>query len=139
MAPAEVAALAAGSSFATVPSVNAGSDSSVDASSVVTIDGIVDPGSSFHWEWVSGPASPQIADPFSLQTEVVFPVAGDYRLRLVSDNGSAIGVDELRITVIAAGGDTSVDIFGGLPLVDFPGWRASGWYLNSNVDFWPWI
>ena len=31
------------------------------------------------------------------------------------------------------------DIFGGVPIEGFPGWRASPWYLNYNVDFWPWI
>ena len=31
------------------------------------------------------------------------------------------------------------DIFHGQPIDGFPGWRASQWYLNYNVDFWPWI
>ncbi len=139
LAPSEVAALAAGSSFATIPTVNAGIDLTAIASSAITIEGQADPGVSFHWEWVSGPASPQIIDPFSLQTDVVFPVAGDYRLRLVADGGSAIGFDEIQVSVTAGGGDPGLDVFGGAPLVDFPGWRASDWYLNYNVDLWPWI
>ncbi len=32
-----------------------------------------------------------------------------------------------------------IDIFGGLPIEGFPGWRTSEWYLNYNVEMWPWI
>ena len=31
------------------------------------------------------------------------------------------------------------DIFGGESIDGFPGWKSSLWYLNYNVDFWPWI
>ncbi len=31
------------------------------------------------------------------------------------------------------------DIFGGTDIPGFPGWKSSPWYLNYNVDFWPWI
>ncbi len=31
------------------------------------------------------------------------------------------------------------DVFGGEPIEGFPEWRGSPWYLNYNVDFWPWI
>ncbi len=31
------------------------------------------------------------------------------------------------------------DVFRGTDIPDFPGWRASPWYLNYNVDFAPWI
>ena len=33
----------------------------------------------------------------------------------------------------------NLDVFQGQPIDDFPGWRASPWYLNYNTDFWPWI
>ncbi len=33
----------------------------------------------------------------------------------------------------------NLDIFQGQPIDGFVGWRASQWYLNYNVDFWPWI
>jgi len=33
----------------------------------------------------------------------------------------------------------NLDIFQGQPIDGFPGWKASSWYLNYNVDFWPWI
>ncbi len=29
--------------------------------------------------------------------------------------------------------------FGGIPIDGFPGWLASPWYLNYNIEFWPWI
>ncbi len=32
------------------------------------------------------------------------------------------------------------DIFGGIDIQGgFPGWKSSPWYMNYNVDFWPWI
>ncbi len=33
----------------------------------------------------------------------------------------------------------NLDIFQGQPIDGFPGWKASPWYLNYSVDFWPWI
>lgn len=34
---------------------------------------------------------------------------------------------------------TTPDVFGGTTIIGFSGWRSSEWYLNYNVDFWPWI
>ncbi len=31
------------------------------------------------------------------------------------------------------------DFLGGSPIDGNPGWNSSPWYLNYNVDFWPWI
>ncbi len=31
------------------------------------------------------------------------------------------------------------DVFGGVAIIGFSGWRSSSWYLNYNADFWPWI
>ncbi len=33
----------------------------------------------------------------------------------------------------------NLDLFLGQPIDGFPGWMASPWYLNYNVEFWPWI
>ena len=30
-------------------------------------------------------------------------------------------------------------VFGGVAIIGFSGWRSSSWYLNYNVEFWPWI
>ena len=37
--------------------------------------------------------------------------------------------------------DTGIepDVFGGVDIAGFPGWKASAWYLNYNVASWPWI
>ncbi len=31
------------------------------------------------------------------------------------------------------------DVFGGVAIIGFSGWRSSTWYQNYNADFWPWI
>ncbi len=31
------------------------------------------------------------------------------------------------------------DVLGGTDIEGFPGWKGSPWYMNYNVDFWPWI
>ncbi len=33
----------------------------------------------------------------------------------------------------------TTDIFRGEPIPGFPGWMASPWYKNYNIDIWPWI
>ncbi len=139
LAPSEVAALAFGNSFASAPAVNAGKDISVNAASTVTLKGTADSGATLQWEWVSGPALPQISNPFSLEAEVVFPTPGEYRLRLLAGNGEAVSVDEVHITVLPEVADPASDVFGGAAIDGFPGWRASEWYLNYNIDVWPWI
>ncbi len=35
--------------------------------------------------------------------------------------------------------EPALDSFRGEPIDGFAGWMASPWYLNYNVDFWPWI
>jgi len=42
-------------------------------------------------------------------------------------------------TFVAVFPESAEPIFGGAPISGFPGWRSSPWYLNYNVDFWPWI
>ncbi len=33
----------------------------------------------------------------------------------------------------------NLNIFQGQPINGFPGWRSSSWYMNYNVDSWPWV
>ena len=33
----------------------------------------------------------------------------------------------------------NLDIFQGQPINGVPGWLASSWYLDYNIEFWPWI
>ena len=35
--------------------------------------------------------------------------------------------------------EPTLDSFRGEPIDGFVGWMASPWYLNYNIDFWPWI
>ncbi len=53
----------------------------------------------------------------------------------VSDGSASVDSDTATVTV--EGG--ALDVFGGEPIDGFPDWRASSWYLNYNVEFWPWI
>ncbi len=39
----------------------------------------------------------------------------------------------------AGNGAADLDVFTGVDIPGFPGWRSSSWYKNYNVDFWPWI
>ncbi len=36
-------------------------------------------------------------------------------------------------------GVADLDVFSGVDIPGFSGWKASSWYKNYNVDFWPWI
>ncbi len=56
----------------------------------------------------------------------------------VSDGNGGTAIATVTI-VIEGVNDVLADIFGGEPIAGFPGWRASSWYMNYNVDFWPWI
>lgn len=66
----------------------------------------------------------------------------------VSDNLFPLSENSPALAFIESlqNGGTSVtfepqkgDIFQGQPIDGFPGWRASPWYRNYNIDFWPWI
>ncbi len=57
-----------------------------------------------------------------------------YWVRISTDTES---VDSDTATVTVEGG--GLDVFGGEPIDGFPNWRASTWYKNYNVEFWPWI
>lgn len=77
--------------------------------------------------------------------DVTGPVFGAFTIFLVFTNstsglwslsnqfGSQTGTFEAIIQVAPE------PIFEGIPIGNFPGWRASPWYLNYNMDFWPWI
>ena len=59
---------------------------------------------------------------FSSETEAVFSLGNAF--------GSLTGI----LTLIFP-----EPIFNGAALGAYPGWRSSPWYMNYNVDFWPWI
>ncbi len=64
--------------------------------------------------------------------------AGTYyiRVRHFSDTGTGAYVLQVRLEIDI---ESETDVFGGQPIAGFAGWMASPWYLNYNVDFWPWI
>lgn len=45
----------------------------------------------------------------------------------------------LMLPLVGAGPPGPPDVFGGFSVDGFPGLKSSSWYLNYNVDFWPWI
>jgi formylglycine-generating enzyme required for sulfatase activity len=56
---------------------------------------------SYHWEVVSSPVPVSVADSTARQTSFAATVEGEYRVRLVVDDGRAQGSDEVRIRVEA--------------------------------------
>ncbi len=82
------------------------------------VEGEIGPGSSFTF-------NPEAVGTFLLQVQAInndrfFPF------------GPAIVVQ----SEISTG---STDVFRGEPIDEFPGWMASAWYKNYNIDIWPWI
>jgi len=48
---------------------------------------------------------------------------------------ATVGIDNIH----AISSESPLDVFIGTDIAGFPGWKASPWYLNYNIDFWPWI
>ncbi len=67
-----------------------------------------------------------------VEAGVFWPLSGD-------DTFSLIGASDHRLVYVDLELELTADVFGGLPIDGFPGWRASSWYLNYNVEIWPWI
>ncbi len=57
----------------------------------------------------------------------------------VDSSGNVYVADEFNDRIQKFSQITMADIFGGESIAGFPGWRASSWFMNYNVDFWPWI
>ena len=84
------------------------------------------------------------------QISDISPLMGLSNLEALNVSGNFLllnaGSSALAVIESLQNGGTSVifepqnlDIFQGQPIDGFVGWRASQWYLNYNVDFWPWI
>ncbi len=102
------------------PTVDAGADRtevatalphSTTVSAVVDDDGLPDPPATVGtvWSQVSGPATASILTPSSVTSDVTFPAAGTYRLRLTADDSQLTGSDDIDITVVAPGGPVIVE------------------------------
>lgn len=90
------------------PAVSAGADKETTVAVPVTLAGsVTDDGLPAYsvtnnWSMVSGPASAQFTLTGSAVTQVTFPEAGMYLLRLTADDGELTGTDEVQVNVTAA-------------------------------------
>jgi len=57
----------------------------------------------------------------------------------VDSSGNVYVTDPSRWRIQKFSQTSMSAIFGGESIDGFPGWKASSWYLNYNVDFTPWI
>ena len=103
------------------PSVFAGIDQTIEAGTVLQLDGFVSddglpgPPSSLTTQWtvVSGPSIASFTDSTSPQTSVTFLAPGEYVLRLTADDGEFATTDDVTVQVTEAGTDP-VDPIAGL-------------------------
>ena len=95
------------------PTANAGTDQSITLpTSTVSLSGSgTDPDgsiSAYNWTKISGPASGTITNAASAATTVTALVQGVYQFQLkVTDNKGSTGLDNIQVTVNAAGTFTS--------------------------------
>ncbi len=118
------------------PVVSAGADRdtlvdlAVSLTGTVSDDGLPAGSITSTWSVLSGPSAAQFTDTGSTSTQVTFPVAGVYILRLLADDGELTASDDIQIEVkppevvlntapvVAAGTDTTttpgatVNLFG---------------------------
>lgn len=85
------------------PTVNAGSNQSITASSTSVTATASDPDgtiASYQWSRVSGPNTPTIVSPTSASTNITGLIAGVYVFNItVADNNGATASDDVQITV----------------------------------------
>jgi hypothetical protein len=89
------------------PIVSAGADATVAALSAtlagsVTDDGRPGPLASVQWTQITGPGLAAFRDPASPTSEVTFPSAGTYALRLTASDGALSASDDVTMTVSPA-------------------------------------
>ncbi len=98
------------------PNVSAGADSSTQLppgtlmlQGAVSDDGLPGPLASVQWSQVAGPDTVAFDDATSPTSEVAFPSAGTYTLRLTASDGELSASDDVAITVAAANQPPLVD------------------------------
>ncbi|MCP5522541.1 MAG: lamin tail domain-containing protein [Verrucomicrobiales bacterium] len=92
------------------PTVDAGPDRTTAAGTPIRLVGAFtddalppSPGvTTLSWTTVSGPAEVDFGQPSSWITDALFPVAGEYLLRLSASDGQSVVEDETRVTVAPA-------------------------------------
>ncbi len=80
-------------------------------------------------------ANAQAVGPNEDFTTPVLTETTSFWVRISSGDDSVDG-DTATVTVEGGG---ALDVFGGTPIDGFPDWRESTWYLNYNIEFFPWI
>jgi hypothetical protein len=119
------------------PTANAGADKTITLpTNSVTLsgtgadsDGTI---SAYSWTKVSGPVEGTITSPTATSTTVTGLAAGIYTFRLmVSDNKSAKGVDDVKVTVNYAAGTKviQVNVFGGSNTYSSTAWN--NWNIGT--------
>ncbi len=97
------------------PTANAGSDQTIILPATANLggshsdDGLPDPPFliTSTWSQQSGPATVTIVNPNAEDTEVNFPVEGTYVFRLTADDSQLSAFDDVTVTVLPAGTQTS--------------------------------
>ena len=159
LAPSEIGALAEGPDLNTAPWIKAGGSRSTAPGELVNLSAEVeDPDTSlqllsFKWVIVDGPATVDFSDPTLLNTQVRFPVAGEYRLRLFADDANARSAEDLLVSVEDAtirdtgddsGNDQSPENHVANTIwpsaVDLgDGWKSPEWFGVYRLSGDPWI
>lgn len=97
---------------------------------------------------IEATGNPHTLDASGLPDELVFAndgrisgaptQSGTFQVTLRATNSQGTGSAILELIVLAP---ASSDLLGGGVggIIEFPAWRTSPWYLNYNVEFWPWI
>ncbi len=67
-----------------------------------------------------------------IEAGVFWPLSSESTFSLIGASDHRLVYADLEVEIVA-------DVLGGLPIDGFPGWMASPWYLNYNIDIWPWI
>lgn len=99
------------------PRVNAGSPQAIPLAGTAhlagtaTDDGLPAPSAlTYAWSLASGPAAPSFTAPTALATDVTFPQAGSYLLRLSASDGALTGWADVRVDVVGPSGPATLYI-----------------------------
>ena len=90
------------------PVISAGGDFTISVNVGITLNGTASddglpnpPGSlAYAWSQVSGPANATIGSPQNLSTFALFPVAGNYTIRLQVSDGQLVSTSDVHVTAV---------------------------------------
>ncbi|MEV6286309.1 PKD domain-containing protein [Kribbella sp. NPDC051770] len=96
-----------------VPVVSAGADKSTHVGAPVALRAEVwddGPSTSVGWQLVSGPGTVTFGTPAAAETAATFSAPGTYVVRASGSDSALTGSDDVRVTVVAAGGALPLDV-----------------------------